>query len=146
MKQDQWLDWAIELQSLAQAGLTYGRDVYDLERYQRLRDIAAEALASQTDLPLEQVSWWLCNEVEGAALTGETEPEAMAQPAQDSQFSPLQPRSAGSAIFFVVLLRHLQHVLTPDRGSGRLAGHDTLDVGGGDGVIIDLVAVNDGVV
>ncbi len=31
------------------------------------------------DLPLEQVSWWLCNEVEGAALTGETEPEAMAR-------------------------------------------------------------------
>lgn len=62
MKQDQWLDWAIELQSLAQAGLTYGRDVYDLERYQRLRDIAAEMLASQTDLPLEQVKTLFCNE------------------------------------------------------------------------------------
>ena len=62
MKQEQWLDWAIELQSLAQAGLTYGRDVYDLERYQRLRDIAAEMLASQTDLPLEQVKTLFCNE------------------------------------------------------------------------------------
>ncbi len=48
MKQDQWLDWAIELQSLAQAGLTYGRDVYDLRRC-RQTDIAAEMLASQTE-------------------------------------------------------------------------------------------------
>ena len=35
MKQNKiWLDWAIELQSLAQAGLTYGKDVYDKERYE----------------------------------------------------------------------------------------------------------------
>lgn len=34
--------WAVEIQSLAQAGLTYGLDRYDLERYERLRDIAAE--------------------------------------------------------------------------------------------------------
>lgn len=30
---DKWLDWVIELQSIAQAGLTYGKDVYDKERY-----------------------------------------------------------------------------------------------------------------
>ncbi len=30
---EKWLEWAIELQSLAQAGLTYGKDVYDKERY-----------------------------------------------------------------------------------------------------------------
>ena len=42
MKQEQWLDWAIELQSLAQAGLTYGRDRYDLERYERIRTLSAE--------------------------------------------------------------------------------------------------------
>ena len=32
---------ASELQSLAQAGLYYGKDRFDLERYQRIRDIAA---------------------------------------------------------------------------------------------------------
>lgn len=57
-----WLDWAIELQSLAQAGLTYGKDVYDRERYQRIRDIAAEMLVQQADLPLEQVKGLFCNE------------------------------------------------------------------------------------
>ena len=35
--------WAEELQSLAQAGLFYGKDVFDRERYQRIRDIAAFA-------------------------------------------------------------------------------------------------------
>lgn len=42
MLQDKWIEFAIELQSLAQAGLTYGKDVYDKERYTRIREIAAE--------------------------------------------------------------------------------------------------------
>ena len=32
-----WLKWAAELQSLAQAGLWYSRDVYDRERFERYR-------------------------------------------------------------------------------------------------------------
>ena len=57
------LDWAIELQSLAQAGLTYGASPYDLERYQRIRDIAAEMLAVQADMPIERVRDLFCNEI-----------------------------------------------------------------------------------
>ncbi|WP_223847497.1 NUDIX hydrolase N-terminal domain-containing protein [Bifidobacterium callitrichos] len=56
------LDWAVELQSLAQAGLTYGESVYDRERYRRIRGIAAEMLAAQSDLPLEKVKDLFCNE------------------------------------------------------------------------------------
>ena len=59
---EQWLSWASELQSLAQAGLYYGRDKFDLERYARIREIAAEMVARQADLPLEQVRGWFCNE------------------------------------------------------------------------------------
>lgn len=59
---EQWLAWAVELQSLAQAGLTYGRDRFDLERYQRIRDIAAEMLARQAELPVEKVRDLFCNE------------------------------------------------------------------------------------
>ena len=45
MEQNQkWLDWAVELQALAQAGLFYSKDIYDIERFQRIRDIAAEML------------------------------------------------------------------------------------------------------
>lgn len=29
-----WLDWAKELQFIAQAGLTYSKDPFDLERFQ----------------------------------------------------------------------------------------------------------------
>lgn len=57
-----WLDWAVELQSIAQCGLTYARDVYDVERYRRLRDISAEMLSYQGDMPLEKVKSLFCNE------------------------------------------------------------------------------------
>lgn len=59
---EQWLSWAVELQSLAQAGLTYGKDVYDLERYERIREISAEIIAGKTDIPLEKVKDLFCGE------------------------------------------------------------------------------------
>lgn len=60
--QSQWLKWAVELQALAQAGLEYGRDKYDLERYARIRDISADIVARHADLPLETVKELFCNE------------------------------------------------------------------------------------
>lgn len=58
-----WLEWAVELQSLAQAGLTYGRDVYDRERYERIREISAEMVSCKTEMPIEKVKDLFCNEV-----------------------------------------------------------------------------------
>lgn len=58
-----WLDWAVELQALAQAGLHYGKDPFDLERYERVREIAAEMLQDRTGLPLEKVKDLFCNDV-----------------------------------------------------------------------------------
>lgn len=58
----QWLDWVIELQSLAQAGITYGKDPYDKERYQRIREIAAGMMGCLSDLPTETVKDLFCNE------------------------------------------------------------------------------------
>ena len=57
-----WLQWAVELQSLAQAGLHYGKDVFDRERYARVRDIAAEMVSHQSELPLEKVKDLFCCE------------------------------------------------------------------------------------
>ena len=59
---EQWLSWASELQSLAQAGLYYGKDKFDLERYARIREISAEMMAEGTGLPLEQVKDIFCCE------------------------------------------------------------------------------------
>ena len=60
---EKWLEWAIELQSLAQAGLTYGKDIYDKERYERIRDISAEILSHKTDISIEKVKDLFCNEI-----------------------------------------------------------------------------------
>lgn len=39
-----WLDWAVELQSIAQAGLFYGKDKFDLERYENVvKEVKEEA-------------------------------------------------------------------------------------------------------
>jgi len=57
-----WLNWAIELQSLAQSGLTYGKDVYDRERYERIREISAEMISHKSEIPVEIVKNLFCNE------------------------------------------------------------------------------------
>lgn len=62
MNEQAWLNWIIELQSLAQAGLTYGKDVYDRERYTRIREISAEMLAQLANLPVRTVTGLFCNE------------------------------------------------------------------------------------
>ena len=62
MSQPKWLDWAVELQALAQAGLYYSKDPFDQERFQRIRDISAEMMAHKTALPLETVKDLFCGE------------------------------------------------------------------------------------
>lgn len=57
-----WLDWIIELQSLAQAGLAYSHDPYDRERFTRIREISAEMMSGLSDIPVETVRGLFCNE------------------------------------------------------------------------------------
>jgi ADP-ribose pyrophosphatase YjhB (NUDIX family) len=45
-----WLKWAAQLQSIAQAGLTFGADTYDLDRYEKIRSIAVDILHEYTDV------------------------------------------------------------------------------------------------
>jgi ADP-ribose pyrophosphatase YjhB (NUDIX family) len=44
-----WLEWAKSLQTMAQTGLTYAKDPYDIARYEIIRAMAAEMMATQTD-------------------------------------------------------------------------------------------------
>ena len=46
---------AHELQAISAAGLTYSKETFDIERYERIRDIAAELICSVSDEPLEKV-------------------------------------------------------------------------------------------
>lgn len=49
------IGWARELAAMAQTGLTYARDPYDVARYVRLRELALEMFAASTDAPLPVV-------------------------------------------------------------------------------------------
>lgn len=57
-----WTEFAMRIQSIAQAGMAYGENAYDRERYEELRKIAAEMIIRQTELPLEKVKNFFCNE------------------------------------------------------------------------------------
>ena len=59
---EKWLELAIEIQSLAQAGLTYTNNVYDIERYERLRDISAEMINMKTSMKFDKIKELFCNE------------------------------------------------------------------------------------
>lgn len=59
---DKWVEFAIRIQSIAQAGLRYGKDQYDKERYEELREIAAEMLSLKTDIPVNKVFDLFCGE------------------------------------------------------------------------------------
>ena len=59
------LDWfhiAKEIQAIAQAGLTYGENKYDIDRYQQLRELSVRILAEYSDTPMEKVRELFANE------------------------------------------------------------------------------------
>ncbi|EOG6176495.1 TPA: NUDIX hydrolase N-terminal domain-containing protein [Clostridium perfringens] len=49
------LKWATEIDSIAQAGLTYSKDVYDIDRFNQLKNIAADIISESTNLELHKV-------------------------------------------------------------------------------------------
>lgn len=59
---DSWLARLRELQAIAQEGLTYARTPYDLKRYGRLREIAAELGVALTAGPPEPIKMLIMNE------------------------------------------------------------------------------------
>jgi ADP-ribose pyrophosphatase YjhB (NUDIX family) len=54
-KTQRWMDWAREIFSLSQSGITYSENPYDIERYKRLQEITAEIIESQSDISNESV-------------------------------------------------------------------------------------------
>lgn len=51
----QWLEWANRLQALAQTGLEFASNPFEVERYQAVRRVAAEMLAAGSDANVEHV-------------------------------------------------------------------------------------------
>lgn len=52
MSNPRWLEWVQRLHSIAQAGLTYSENPYDVERYHLIQHLAAEILAEYTQADL----------------------------------------------------------------------------------------------
>jgi HAD superfamily hydrolase (TIGR01509 family) len=59
---EKWLDWAKQIQSIAQIGLTYAKDVFDLERYEALRQISVDILENYTSVGVDLIHLSFANE------------------------------------------------------------------------------------
>ncbi|GGF23774.1 putative ADP-ribose pyrophosphatase YjhB [Halobacillus andaensis] len=59
---DQWLSWAKQIQSTAQAGLSFSKDPYDLERYRQLLELSAEIMAAYSHTSMESIVHLFHNE------------------------------------------------------------------------------------
>ena len=57
-----WLEWAKRLQAIAQTGLTYAQNHFDIERYESIREITAEIVAAHSDADLSFVRALFANE------------------------------------------------------------------------------------
>lgn len=51
-----WLEWVREIQQLCQTGLAFSESQYDSQRYKRLTEIAAEIVASHSDISKEELT------------------------------------------------------------------------------------------
>ena len=51
-----WIEWARRLHAIAQNGLTFSKDPFDCERYEQVRSVAAEILASYSDIDIALIS------------------------------------------------------------------------------------------
>ncbi|NMB90942.1 MAG: NUDIX domain-containing protein, partial [Chloroflexi bacterium] len=50
-----WLEWARRLESIAQSGLTYTTSPFDVERFEAVRDLAAEIVSEYTHVDLHEI-------------------------------------------------------------------------------------------
>lgn len=50
-----WLAWAKELQALSQDGLFYRENIFDIQRFERINEIAAEMMAANSGTDLQYI-------------------------------------------------------------------------------------------
>lgn len=63
MVEPKWLEWAKQLQSIAQAGLAYSNDKFDVERFKLIREISTEMVSENMDLEQEKVREVFASEI-----------------------------------------------------------------------------------
>ena len=60
MPDQKWTSWIRELQNLSQCALAYCKDKYDIERFERIREMSAEMAAEISDQPLKEIKAAFC--------------------------------------------------------------------------------------
>ena len=55
LMEPKWLLWARELQAMAQTGLAFTKDAHDCQRYERLRQLAAQIMAEHAGVEARRV-------------------------------------------------------------------------------------------
>lgn len=60
MPDNKWILWIKELQNLSQCALAYCKDKYDIERFERIREISAEMAAKISGQPLDEIKAAFC--------------------------------------------------------------------------------------
>lgn len=63
MSDPRWLEWGKRLQTLAQNGLAYNHDPFNIERYTAIRTIATEIMAEYTTTELGRIDDLFGNEI-----------------------------------------------------------------------------------
>ncbi len=61
--QSKWLKWAQEIQAVAQKGLLYSKNPYQIEDYKLLRNIAAEIISNHTQIEQSEILDLLIKEI-----------------------------------------------------------------------------------
>jgi len=57
-----WLKWAQQIQALAQSGLAYSNNKYDIERFEQLRALSVEIMQEYTEAGAEKIKDLFCFE------------------------------------------------------------------------------------
>lgn len=55
MEKTKWIEWAARIQSIAQAGLTFTDNSYDIDRYNELRELSIEIMHEYTGVSTERI-------------------------------------------------------------------------------------------
>lgn len=57
-----WLNWAKKLQAIAQTGLEYSKDKFDIERFEQIRALSIEIMNEYTDIDHSKIRTLFANE------------------------------------------------------------------------------------
>lgn len=59
---DKWLIWARKIQAISQSGLAFSKDIYDIERYEQLKELSAEIISEYSEQSTDDIVAVLSNE------------------------------------------------------------------------------------